>query len=198
MTRATSSLFAPVSGVQISNSPMQNRRSFGTYLLNDYTEPRWTVELFVNNVLVDFTQADASGFYSFEVPLMYGNTSVNLRFYGPWGEERIEERMINIPYNFVPKNEVEYTASAGIVENEEMQRFGRFNLNYGLSNAITIGGGVEYLSGVESGEVMPFVNSSMRLAQGLLFSGEYMYGVRGDALLSYRTPKNLQLDLSII
>jgi hypothetical protein len=198
MTRATSSLFAPVSGVQISNSPMQNRRSFGTYLLNDYTEPRWTVELFVNNVLVDFTQADASGFYSFEVPLMYGNTSVNLRFYGPWGEERIEERMINIPYNFVPKNEVEYTASAGIVENEEMQRFGRFNLNYGLSNAITIGGGVEYLSGVESGEVMPFVNSSMRLAQGLLFSGEYMYGVRGDALLSYRTPKNLQLDLNYI
>ena len=44
-TRATSSLFAPVSGVQISNSPFQNRRSFGTYVLNDYTEPRWTVQL---------------------------------------------------------------------------------------------------------------------------------------------------------
>jgi hypothetical protein len=198
MTRATSSLFAPVSGVQISNSPMQNRRSFGTYLLNDYTDPRWTVELFVNNVLVDFTQADASGFYSFEVPLMYGNTAVSLRFYGPWGEERVEERMINIPYHFVPKNEVEYTASAGIVENEEMQRFGRFNLNYGISNAITIGAGVEYLSGVQSGEVMPFINSSMRLAQGLLFSGEYMYGVRGDALLSYRTRNNFQLDLNYI
>ena len=54
-TRSTSSLFAPVSGVQISNSPMQNRRSFGSYLLNDYTDPRWTVELYVNNVLVDFT-----------------------------------------------------------------------------------------------------------------------------------------------
>ena len=65
-TRATSSLFAPVSGVQVSNSPMQNRRSFGSYLLNDYTEPRWTVELYVNNVLIAFTEADASGFYSFE------------------------------------------------------------------------------------------------------------------------------------
>ena len=198
LTRATSSLFAPVSGVQISNSPLHNRRSFGTYLLNDYTEPRWTVELFVNNVLVDFTQADASGFYSFEVPLMYGNTSVNLRFYGPWGEERFEERMINIPYNFVPKNKVEYTASAGIVENENLRRFGRFNLNYGLSNTITFGGGIEYLSGVESGEFMPFVNSSMRLAPGLLFTGEYMHGVKGDALLSYRTPRDLQLDLNYI
>ncbi|PAM94542.1 hypothetical protein B4N84_12105, partial [Flavobacterium sp. IR1] len=114
-TRATSSLFAPVSGDQVSNSPMYNRRSFGTYSLNDYTEPRWTVELYVNNILVDFTEADASGFYSFEVPLMYGNTAVSLRHYGPWGEERIEERVINIPYNFVPKNEVEYTLSAGIV-----------------------------------------------------------------------------------
>ncbi|MGB7784848.1 MAG: hypothetical protein WBL27_01995 [Salinimicrobium sp.] len=197
-TRATSSLFAPVSGVQVTNSPLQNRRSFGSYLLNDYTEPRWTVELYVNNVLVAFTEADASGFYSFEVPLMYGNTAVSLRFYGPYGEEQVEERVINIPYNFVPKNELEYTLSAGIVENDDKNRFSRFNLNYGLSNAITIGGGVEYLSEVESGEVMPFVNSSMRIASGLLFSGEYMYGVKGEALLSYRSPRNLQVDLNYI
>lgn len=197
-TRATSSLFAPVSGVQFSNSPTNNRRSFGSYLLSDYTEPRWTVELFVNNVLISFTQADASGFYSFEVPLMYGNTIINLRFYGPWGEERVEERMINIPYNFVPEKKLEYTFSAGIVENEDWNRFGRFNLNYGFSNFLTVGGGVEYLSEVSSGEFMPFVNTSMRIADGLLFSGEYMLGVRGDALLSYRTPRNFQLDLNYV
>lgn len=196
--RATSSLFAPVTGVQVSNSPMQNRRSFGTYLLSDYTDPRWTVELYVNNVLVDFTQADASGFYTFEVPLMYGNTNVNLQFYGPYGEERVEERLINIPYNFIPKNKLEYTLSAGIVENEDWNRFSRFNMNYGLSNAITVGGGVEYLSEVSSGEFMPFIHSSVRLASNLLFSGEYMYGVKGDALLSYRSPRSLQLDIHYV
>lgn len=195
-TRATSSLFAPVAGVQVSNSPMYNRRSFGTYTLNDYTEPRWTVELYVNNILVDFTEADASGFYSFEVPLMYGNTGINLRFYGPWGEERIEERFINIPYNFVPENELEYTLSAGVVEDENNRRFSRFNLNYGLNNSMTVGGGVEYLSQVTSGEFMPFVNSSIRVASGLLFSGEYMYGVKGEGILSYRSPGNLQVDLN--
>ena len=197
-TRATSSLFAPVSGVQITNSPLQNRRSFGSYLLNDYTEPRWTVELYVNNVLVAFTQADASGFYSFEVPLMYGNTAVSLRFYGPWGEERVEDRVINIPYNFVPKNEFEYTLSAGVVENEDWNRFSRLNLNYGLNNSITLGGGVEYPSEIQSGEVMPFVHSSMRLASNLLFSGEYMFGVKGEALLSYRSPGQLQVDFNYI
>ncbi len=197
-TRGISSLFAPVSGVQISNSPFQNRRSFGSYTLSDFTEPRWTVELYVNNILVDFVQADASGFYTFDVPLMYGNTAVNLRFYGPYGEERIEERNINIPYNFVPKNELEYTLSAGVVENDELNRFSRLNFYYGLSNSITIGGGAEYLSDVSSGEMMPFVNTSVRFASNFLFSGEYMYGVKGEGLLSYRTPRNFQIDLTYI
>ncbi|MDT0676949.1 hypothetical protein [Autumnicola musiva] len=195
-TRATSSLFAPVAGVQVSNTPMQNRRSFGSYILSDYTEPRWTVELYVNNVLINFTEADASGFYTFEVPLMYGSTAVSLRFYGPWGEERIEERVINIPYNFVPKEELEYTLSAGVVEDEDNRRFSRLDLNYGLSNGITIGGGAEYLSEVQSGEIMPFISSSMRLAPNLLFSGEYMYGVKGEGILSYQAPRNLQIDLN--
>jgi len=197
-TRTTSTLYAPLVGAQVSNSPLVNRRSFGTYTLSDVTEPRWMVELYVNNVLVNFVQADASGFYSFEVPLMYGNTLVNLRFYGPYGEERTEDRAINIPYNFVPKNELEYTLSAGIVEDDEKSRFSRLNFNYGLSNSLTFGGGVEYLSGITSGEVMPFVNTSMRIAPGLLFSGEYTYKVKADGLLSYRTPSNFQLDLNYI
>lgn len=193
---ATSSLFAPVVGIQLTNAPLQNRRSYGTYILNDYTQPRWTVELYVNNVLVDFVKADASGFYSFEVPLMYGNTNVDLRFYGPYGEELSENRMINIPYNFVPDKELQYTLSAGVVEDGDNQKFSRFNLNYGLSNTITIGGGVEYLSEITSGEVMPFLNTSIRLASNLLFSGEYTYGVKGEGLLSYRTPSNMQFDLN--
>ncbi|MGA8854780.1 MAG: hypothetical protein WB492_11445 [Christiangramia sp.] len=197
-TRATSSLFAPVSGVQVSNSPFQNRRSFGTYVLSDYTNARWTVELYVNNVLIEFTKADASGFYTFDVPLMYGNTAVKLKFYGPYGEERVEERFINIPYNFAPNNELEYTLSAGIVENDDLDQFSRINFNYGLSNSITIGGGAEYLSGVTSGEVMPFINSSIRFASNFLFTGEYMYGVKSEGLLSYRTPGNLQVDLNYI
>ena len=197
-TRATSSLFAPVVGAQVSNSPLVNRRSFGTYTLSDVTEPGWMVELYVNNVLVNFVQADASGFYSFEVPLMYGNTMVNLRFYGPYGEERTEDRAINIPYNFVPKNELEYTLSAGMVEDDERSKFSRLNFNYGLSNTLTFGGGVEYLSGVTSGEVMPFVNTSVRIAPGLLFSGEYTYKVKADGLLSYKTPSNFQIDLNYI
>lgn len=198
-TKATSTLYAPVVGVQLTNTPLRNRRSFGSYTLSDFTEPGWTVELYVNNILVDYMEADASGFYKFEVPLMYGNTNVNLRFYGPWGEERTQEQVISIPYNFLPKNELEYTLSAGVVENDLNSKFSRFELNYGLGTSITVGAGVEYLSTLRSGEkVMPFVASSVRLTSNLLFSGNYTYGVKAEGLLSYRSPGNLQFDLNYI
>ena len=49
-THAISTLYNPVIGVQITNTPTTYRRSFGSYTLSDRTEPGWIVELYVNNV----------------------------------------------------------------------------------------------------------------------------------------------------
>ncbi|MBE3142407.1 MAG: hypothetical protein IMZ61_00555 [Planctomycetes bacterium] len=195
-TGATSSLFSPVVGVQFTNTPTTYRRSFGSYTLSDFTEPGWLVELYVNNVLVDYIKADASGFFTFEVPLVYGNSGVKLQFYGPWGEERSKEQNISIPFNFLPEGEFEYKVSAGMVEDGQNSRFSRTNFNYGVTRRITVGGGVEYLSSVTSGNLMPFVNTSLRLASSLLISGEYTYGVRSKGILSYRLPSNVQFELN--
>jgi len=104
---AISSIYNPVIGIQLTNTPTTYRRSFGTYTISDKTEPGWIVELYVNNVLVDYVKADASGFFNFEVPLVYGNSLVKLKFFGPWGEERTREQNINIPYNFLPAKTLE-------------------------------------------------------------------------------------------
>lgn len=193
---ATSSIYNPVVGVQFTNTPTTFRRSFGSYTLSDKTEPGWIVELYVNNVLINYVKADASGFFTFEVPLVYGNSNVMLKFYGPWGEERTREQNITIPFNFIPKNTLEYTISAGLVEDSLLSRFSRTSFNYGLSRGITIGAGYEYLSSVISGPMMPYVNASFRLASNLLFSGEYTNAVRAKGSLSYRMPSNLQIDLN--
>ncbi|HEY3370060.1 MAG TPA: SPOR domain-containing protein, partial [Prolixibacteraceae bacterium] len=192
----TSSIYDPIVGVQFTNTPTTYRRSFGTYTLSDITEPNWLVELYVNNVLVDYMKADASGFYKFEVPLVYGNSAVKLRFYGLWGEERIKEENISIPFNFLPPKELEYTMSAGFVEDSVGSRFSRGSFNYGVSRRLTVGGGVEYLSSIETGNAMPFVSSSLRLLSGLLVTGEYTYGVRAKGMLSYRLPSNLQFEIN--
>lgn len=193
---STSSVFDPVVGVQLSNTPTTYRRSFGSYKLSRVTQPGWTVELYVNNVLVDYTKADASGFFSFDVPLVYGNSNIRLRYYGLYGEIRTVEENISIPFNFLPKKELEYNFSAGLVEDGENSKIVRGSVNYGLSNKITIGGGSEYLSSVVSGKNMPFVNASVRMLPNLMLSGDYTVGVRARGMLSYQIPGNAQLEIN--
>jgi hypothetical protein len=195
-TNAISSIYNPVIGVQFTNTPTTYRRSFGTYTLSDKTEPGWIVELYVNNVLVDYVKADASGFFNFEVPLVYGNSLVKLKFFGPWGEERTREQNISIPYNFLPEKTLEYTLSAGIVEDTLGSRFSKTNINYGATKSLTVGGGAEYLSSVTTQPFMPFINASYRVTNNLLLYGEYALGVRAKGTMSYRLPSNLQLDLN--
>ena len=194
-TQSISTIYDPVSGVQITNTPTTSRKSFGTYVLSDYTEPGWTVELYVNNVLINYVVADASGFFTFDVPLMYGNTNVTLRYYGLWGEEKIIKQHNKIPYDFLPKNKIEYTVSSGVVEDDENSIFSQARMNYGLSRRITVGGGIEYLSSIPTINSMPFINTSIRLASNILFTGEYTYGVKFNGMLTYNLPSNFNFSL---
>ncbi|MBS4043495.1 MAG: hypothetical protein KGZ59_06740 [Chitinophagaceae bacterium] len=195
-TQSASTLYAPINGIQITNTPSTFRRSFGSYIISDKTEPDWTVELYVNNVLVNYTKADASGFFSFDVPLVYGNSDVKLKYYGPWGEVRTSEQQILIPFNFLPKNQYEYTITSGIVQDDEQSKFTRAAINYGLNKTITFGGGVEYLSTVNKGKPMPFVNASIRLGSNLLFNGEHVKDVISRGILTYTLPSNVRIELN--
>jgi hypothetical protein len=197
-TQATATLFDPVIGVQVTNTPTTYRKSAGSYRLSRTTEPGWTVELYVNNVLVDFAKADASGFFSFDVPLVYGNSVIKLRYYGLYGEERTLEENVTIPFNFLPKNELEYSASAGLVEDTLNSRYGKASINYGFSRFITVGAGTEYLSSVSSGSNMPFATASARIGSTLMLSGIYVHGIKTQGTATYRMPHNAQLEVNYI
>lgn len=194
----TSSIFAPIIGAELTNVPTTFRRSFCSFTVSDYTEPGWIVELYVNYVLIQYTQADASGFYLFEVPLVYGNTSVTLRFYGPYGEERLLEKSILIPINFIPPGELEYTVSGGMVEDGKNSIFARGNIRYGLGKRITIGAGTEYLSSLAANNYMPFLNLALRIGPRLLVTGEYTYGVQFKGYLSYMHKSNLRIEANYL
>lgn len=193
-----STVYEPVVGVKLTNTPTSFRKFFGTYTITDYTNPNWIVELYINNVLVDYKQADASGFYAVEVPLIYGSTEVELRFYGPWGERQTEKKYIKIPYNFIPKNKLEYNVSGGYVRDDSATKFSHGELNYGLSRNMTIGGGVEYLASVHDGKLMPFAKTSISLAGRMLITADYTHEVRARGALSYRFASGTQLDFGYI
>jgi|GEM_PF-78849 len=194
-TSSVSSIFRPVVGLQFTNAPTVNRKSFGTYTLNSYTKPNWTVELYVNGILIDYVKADASGFFTFNVPLIYGSTDVSLRYYGPWGEELSSKQSFNIPFNFLPPKEMEYKISSGIIEDNKNSLFGQARMNYGLTKTITLGGGLEYNSSIATSKNIAFFNTSIRMASNVLFNGEYIYGVRYKGLLTYHLPSDFQMEL---
>ncbi len=194
-TPSIASIYSPLIGTIITNTPTSFRRSFGSYTMTDFTEPGWTVELYINNVVVDYTTADAKGFYKFDIPLVYGSSNVVVKFYGPWGEERQKEQTINVPYTFLPKGEMQYTVAGAMLQDSTHSLFTRGVTNFGINRHLTLGGGFEYLSSIISTPSIPFVTGSAQLFDRLLFNGEYAYGVRSKALFSYTSPSNVVLDI---
>ena len=81
------------------------------------------------------------------------------------------------------------------VEDGKFSKFGRGSLDYGLSNRISIGMGLEYLSTISTSPAMPFAHASLRITNNLMISGEYVHGVKAGGALTYRLPSNIQLDL---
>ena len=186
---------APVIGAVVRNSPTTVRKATGYYTIKEFTEPNWTVELYINNVLVDYTKADASGLYIFKVPVVYGYTTLKLKFYGPLGEERTDERTINEPFTMMPTNEVEYGVSAGILQDSSRSRFGKGEFNYGLTRLLTVGGGLEYLSSIPTGPFIPYAKATLQPFSNLTLNGEYAYGVRTRGLLNYYFGKDALLEI---
>ena len=192
---STATILYPVVGGQITNAPIQIRKSFGTYVLSDHTQPDWMVELYINNVLVDYVKADINGFFSFNVPLMYGRTEISLRYYGPWGEEQITGKQFLIPFQFLPNKKLEYSMSSGLIEDGKNSLFANAKVNYGLSDRITIGGGVEYVSSLANHKIISFLNSSIRVAPQLFITGGYYPNVMYNGKLNYTAANNLRLEV---
>ena len=192
--------FSPTSGkvigASINNSPTTVRTASGSYTVTDTTEPNWTVELYINDVLIDFTQADAAGLYIFKVPIVYGYTVIKLKFYGPLGEERTEERIKNTPYSFMQKKSLNYSLTTGIVQDSLNSSFARIGLNYGLTRSITIAGGAEYLSSNFNKPFIPFATVAYQPYSSMVLNFEYIYQNKLKGLLNFNITKEAFLEVN--
>ena len=195
-TQAIAFLGAPLVGASFNNSPNTVRKAKGTYTISDYTEPNWTVELYINDALVDYTASDASGFYLFNVPIVYGYTTLTLKFYGPLGEERVEEIAQNTPYTFMPSKVLEYNVAGGVLENDDGNTFARSEVNYGVNRFLTIGGGIEYLSSISESPFIPFANAAFQPLSQMIVNFKYAHNVSFKSLLNYSFNRRAFLELA--
>jgi hypothetical protein len=189
-----SSLDHSFHGIYLSNTGTTFKRSHGKYRIIEYTEPGWSVELYVNNVLVDLTIADAAGFFSFDVPLVYGSPLVKMKFFGPHGEERIREKLIEIPFNLAEKGKLEYKITGGGLYDNDYAGFGRAELNMGISRFLTLGGGYEYYYSPGITHNIPFAKGSVTPLRNMLISGEYAHEVKYQARFYFHVLSGLAVE----
>ncbi|MDR8390860.1 SPOR domain-containing protein [Aliifodinibius sp. S!AR15-10] len=138
-------------GVKISNKPVEPRQLFDRYVIDGNTTPQSEVELYLNNSLVDFQEADESGNYRFVVPLTYGSTNYSLRIYTPSGQAIERNNRIQVPFDYIPKGEVDYSISAGELSNpilgfSDTGYMADASVSAGLSNWLTAQASTEYLT----------------------------------------------------
>lgn len=132
-------------GLQVSNQPLEQRETFEKFLITDQTVPGSTIELYINNQLIDHTRTDAAGNFRFWIPLTYGSSFISYKYYGPNGEIKIVDRYYQIPYSLNPPEEFNYTVDLGKIENSNnnyVSVSGIYGINDWLSNTI----GAEYLA----------------------------------------------------
>jgi hypothetical protein len=197
-TNSVAALHSQITGVNLTNTPAFARKAKGFYYLKELTQPNWTVELYINNQLMDFTKADATGFFLFKIPIVYGFTTVLLKFYGPFGEIRTEERLLNLPYTFVPLHQLDYNVSAGIVQDAVHSKFAKLEAGYGLTTHLTLTGGAEYLSSAKDNPLTPYAKMAYQLNNRITFSGAYIFKNKASGLINYHFGKQTELQISYL
>ncbi len=144
----TSSEFIPrVTGIALSNEPVEPRVMFDNYVVDGYTEPESDVELYLNDRLIDFQRADAAGYYRFQFPLMYGTMRLAVKTFSKYGDINVEEKQVQVPFSFVPGGVLSYDIQAGKADESTVAAkdvyLGDANFLFGATNWLTINGGLE-------------------------------------------------------
>ena len=200
--QATAEGLAPVAytGVRFTNEPIEPRYIYDETVFTGTVEPDSEVELYRNNTLVDFTQADGSGTYRFSIPLTYGTSNYTIRVYSPTGEMTTRDARLQIPFNFLPPGEINYTINAGRVDNPiagstNRGMVSKANLSAGLTDRLTASGGVEYFEDFHE-DLPTFTGGvSARLADSYLLSlqaaNDAFYRVSGSVIYPNNASVNL-------
>lgn len=173
-------LSRPFTGLSISNTPIQPRLLFDEFDISGTTEPRSEIELYLNNTIIDFQEADNQGNYRFLLPLTYGTSRVDLRIYGPTGRIIENSRRIQIPFTFIPEGEFDYTINAGMMDNVMPGEINRVKVvqgkaGFGLTNWLSANVSSEYFEGYHTDTPTLAGSATARIASQYLFTGQYAH-----------------------
>jgi hypothetical protein len=149
-------------GAEISSFPIGRSGSFSRIDLTGDLPLGWDIELYRNEVLIDFQLTRPDGRYEFrDVPLVYGVNVLRLEFFGPQGQRRTETRRVLVGDGAVPKGKFNFRLSANqhdtelidvndddvVTPESAIEGDGRFfaEAEYGITKNFSLTGGASSL-----------------------------------------------------
>ena len=130
-------------GFTLSNAPFLRPSLFGDIGFEGALGPGWEIEAYRGGRLIALDSADATGRFSFDLPVEYGENAMDFVAYGPFGEVRRFNRNYRVNGDVIPDRKVEYGLAVGACRTDACQASANFDLRYGLSSRWTVRGGVD-------------------------------------------------------
>ena len=176
-TRTDGIIQSSYTGIRLSNEPIEPRLRFDEFEIQGNTIPQSEVELYLNNLLIDYQQSNDMGNYRFLAPISYGSSQFDIKIYGPTGQIIERSKRVQVPFNFQPQGVFNYTINAGRLDNPII---GSTNQNltlqgkgaYGIYDWLTLRTGVEYYEGINDNQPTFTSVLSSRILSNYIFSLE--------------------------
>src|SRR6266566_4124107 len=132
-------------GLAVTNAPFVRPSLIGSLRYAGSLEPGWSVEAYRGGELVAFDSANASGGFSIDLPVRYGENPVDFVAYGPFGEIREFNRTYRVLAELLPARRFEYGLSGGRCPQPSFtcNATGNVDLRYGASRRWTVQGGLD-------------------------------------------------------
>jgi hypothetical protein len=132
-----------VRGFSISNAPFLRSSLFGTVDFQGALGPGWEIEAFRGGRMIALDSADATGRFSLDLPVEYGENAMDFVAYGPFGEVRRFNRSYRVTREAIPDRRFEYGLAVGGCRTIECRANANLDLRYGISRRWSVRGGVE-------------------------------------------------------
>lgn len=193
---AGGSLSRSLEGVLLTNQSPVRRRYYQTISIADTLGPGWEVELYDGGKLIGFATTDAAGAYEFTTDVLYGESNLSLKLYGPSGETRTEERLYRAPYSLVPQGIFEYSLAAGQSDSyNNNTMYAQTTANYGVLRDLTLGVSSDIpLGATDAKKPLVAAEAAYRLFNSLVFNTEFTPTYRATGRTVFSQPKLINVN----
>jgi hypothetical protein len=131
-----------IRGLLLTNRPRSLPSVFDRVTIDPDIPPGWEFEVYRDGQLVGYSDPLRPG--PLNVPLEFGRTDLEVRMYGPGGQETVASSLYHVPTTQLAKGRLEYSVGAGAcLRRSACRSLAYVDLDYGLTRTLTVGTGGE-------------------------------------------------------